>query len=392
MLGFNISTVMPQTLGSLSEQSCTFTDMRISQILAIDAEKHGRPLEISWSPNDNYMAVGTVHDSLDSNTKPNLFAIWDTQTWEQIFSFELPGDYYAQSISWSPDSTYVVIFYRDRLMAWNTSTWDHTEITVPEMSIYRVSWTNDNELVTLSDTGAWLGTDIKPYGNVPRLWNVTDGTLIQDFGVIGLQADIAFMDDRWLIVTSTEDALRAYYIGNEEHNLIQLQNAQLVDMAVNTNTIYLATATQSQPGTQIQVWDLTDNNELLSVSDVEYTGGGRLLEAANFLLVYQYSGAGEIWDIEAQVAFPNLNVDRQDYRLIRADWSLATMCVAATTYPDSNIETSALIYLLDVASGQQITHFKGHSEGYYVSRLAWSTSGQQLASSSSDSTIIIWQA
>ena len=254
-----------------------------------------------------------------------------------------------------------------------------------------MSWTNDNELITLSDTGAWLGTDIKPYGNVPRLWNATDGALIRDFGIIGLQANVAFIDERWLIVTSVEDTLRAYYVDDEEHNLIQLQNTQLVDVVVNTDTIYLATVIQSQPESRIQVWDLTDNEELFSVSGGEYTGSGQLLENATFLLLYQYTGAGEVWDIEAQSAFPDLNVDREDYRLIRADWSLATMCAAATTYPASNVETSALVYLLDVISGEQIALLRGHSEGYYVTRLAWNTSGQQFASSSSDGTIIIWQ-
>lgn len=284
----------------------------------------------------------------------------------------------------------MAIFYRERLIVWNTTTWNHVEVTVPETEIYRVSWVGNNEFITISDSGAWLGTGIQAYGNIPRLWNADDGTLEHEFGVLGVQADVALVDDRWLIATSDNEELRAYYEDNPGDNLLRLENAQLLDLNVSAGVIQLATVIADGNSNTIQVSELNSGEELLRTSGSQYTKSGHFLANGQFLLINQYDNLGELWKLEDQERFPDLNIDRQDYLQVHVAWSPATMCAAATTYGENDPTLSAIIYLLDLSTGQQIITLEGHRQGGYVYRTAWNTNGQLLASSE-DNTILIWQ-
>jgi WD40 repeat protein len=382
-----LSASIPQQPVS-AEDACSFTNAQVYETLPSNGEKYGHPVEIAWSPDDRYLAAGTTQDDAVKTQKVNLFSVWDAQTWQPLLSFELPVPYYAHSISWSPDARHVAIFYRERLMVWNTAAWDYVEISVPEAAIYQMFWIDDTSLITLSDTGAWLSTAIKPYGNVSRLWDVDEGSLVRDFGVIGIQSRVVRVDGRWVIVRVDSDALRAYYEDDASHDLLRVEDAQLID--VNASTLQVAMASFEQEATTIQVWDLISGKALLSRTGEQYAGTGRFL-ADGFLSLNQHDSAGEVWEIEEQRQFPRLDIDRKDYKAIRVAWSLTTMCAAVSLFPSDDPAISSSVELYDMETRQHLASLEGHQAGFYVSRIAWSTSGQFLASSSTDDTIIIWQ-
>jgi WD40 repeat protein len=312
---------------------------------------------VAWSPDGRYLAAGYLMD-----TSARIWDVEGGQTVEVLGSFR--GG--VSLVSWSPNGKYLVTASSEpnrTLRVWDTSTWEAMFVTDPvantdktTTSITSVSWSPDSSQIAVglaTTTGA--GVDYLRQIDTKSLLKIYDvpggsnsATLVYP-SISGI-GSVDWSPDGNTIVFTVDPDDSAWYA-----TVVLLWDLSAGD----------------GPSTDKNTWQLVREDALITLTDVRWSPDGKYI-AGN-------SGDNSVKVFEASTGDLE-HVLPADGEISHVDWSPdGTRIIASVRGGAAKGADSEYVQVWHVSSEQTVAIFKS---GPVLHALAWSPDSKRIATSS----------
>jgi RNA polymerase sigma factor (sigma-70 family) len=321
------------------------------------------------------LAVSSDGKTLASGASSSTIRLWDAATGQE--RFPQGGAYSAPyGLSFATDGSSVLLRSRDHtqrrwdwfhdketVTTWKSQPWGLTNRITPDGKTMAAVHPSDHTI------GIW--TD--PESKEPRRLGKHDGRVLV----------LEFSPDSNLLASGGRDALIRIWDLHAGKELGRIQvDHQIECLAFSPDGKTLASGGAALKGPTIQLWEVPSGKRLRSldhngeVADLAFSPSGKLLAAADF----RDKDGPHLWDLHSGREIPLPRAGQEGNAL--------------TFSPDSrllawgSVNGENRIHIVEIASRQEVLHFEGHHSG--ILRLAFSPTGQLLASGGGDATVLIW--
>lgn len=415
--GFAWSTDGTRIIGSGSNNTALVWDASTGSLLA--TLQHNREIRyMTWNSNDTRVACVDI----DGNVY-----LWNAISYEHLATWQQEN--WVPEITWSPNGSYLVSSGGRRVDVWNTQTYEHSAILVPQRrfdapavwspdGLYLVTGDADGT-VRVWETSTWelalmleehfgLFSDLKAIdwcsddgqlslivvsAHTAHKWDVVMGELKRSLAKH--QADIQDIawssDNRRIAVNVDGKVLQIWDVVTEELvGFWETANYAWPDTRdtwpedrqrpfawLSNNTLLL-----KEHDDKLHVWNIT-TNELVNTpsefSNKQYTLIGRVNDAELVLLGYEKGDeTSQLWKAEVW--------DIQNWQL-KKTWNLMTESGLARTVTTWNPDNTQLAYIsnddavkiLDIETGQITVNWEITEGMSLISYIEWSPTGDRIA-------------
>jgi WD40 repeat protein/uncharacterized caspase-like protein len=319
----------------------------------------GRGIRLTAAPSDKQLGFPSPDGRLLALFAPNSNAvsILETPSGRQLQTLApATGDVVVQRVSFSPDSTMLVVTY----MA--------SEAQMRKPRTLGQFGSNENQL---------------------KIWEVKSGRELHTLALANTPGEAGFSSDGRVLATlgsMGEISLWDTATGNKLRDLTSSPMADLSQMMNGMNPAQLRNMKPGKPGSMPQMPDMTAIAGMMtnmmgsmsagtmgrSVTSLSFSPDGRTLAIGGVETKSNFDLAAMMNPAVAQ------RNQKKNSKPPDAEEMMKNM----------KVEAVGQVTLWDVATGGQIGALKGHGKG--VTQVAFSRDGRLLASSSSDHTIRIW--
>ncbi len=337
--------------GCLEKMECTRLDVRLFNLKIQGGEmekidrQQGSIYSIDISPNQAMMVSGG---------EDGLVRIWDTNSWEEIHTFD-DSDSTVQAVAFSPQGNTIAAADADgKIRVWDIKTKQLIQTISDDGSIYSLKFSPDGTLlVSVNDIGYVV------------LWSVETGERINQVGVSETEyrSDfLAFSPDGITVAIASS--------GQESYS----------DYDFSTDT-YLWNSTSSQRDFQ-HLGDVdhpVDSKVVVFSPDGEYLAAGSCVSP---LIQAEVCSRGKIliW----KTKFP--------YTLMKTMEGHVGWITTITYSADGKLLATGgedgMIWIWDAETGEEVRRLWGHTG--VVRSIVFSNDGKKLVSASDDGSIRIW--
>jgi WD40 repeat protein len=138
-------------------------------------------VRVAYSPGGKWITAAVAH----FDPGETVFHVWDSETYQEIRHFDLPGT--MNDFAWSPDEHFIAAVTEDgRLVVWDTSTGKRVKVLREPSSLKSVAYSPDGCCIaaggrhptTLWDTANWKKIGILGGGQVRSIYYSPDGDYI----------------------------------------------------------------------------------------------------------------------------------------------------------------------------------------------------------------------
>ncbi len=323
--------------------------------------EHGETvMALAFSPDGKYLAAGVFDD--------DMAVLWNVDRSARVRSFRHAGP--VNGVAWSPDGTKLV-----------TSSWDKTAKSwdiraSPAMRVLEGHWQGVYAVAASAD-GSRFAT--ASGDDTARLWDASTGRVIAELrGHIHDLSAVAFSEDGTMLATASWDGTARLWDAKSGAFVRTLKGheGRVHAVAFSPNGERVATASADE---RVHIWDRASGavertlEHDSSVADVSFSPDGTQL------FTVTTAGTGHLWSSNSGQA---LSLD-YDGLVTAAAFSPDKTRLALSTKGNE-------IVIWDRASKTASMTFAGHSEPVRV--LAFSRTGELLASASEDGTVRVWDA
>ena len=292
------------------------------------------------------------------------------------------------SISWSPDSSKIVVGLRDStVVIMDASTGNklktlsgHTE------HVYSVDWSQKGDKII---SGSW--------DSYVKIWDATTGNLLQDVFLTNEIRAVSWSPNGNLAAAGGSYDNRVRIINATTGNIIENltgHTGSIESFAWSPDGSLLASGS-GWMDTTIRIWDTVTWTEVKTltghngeVSSLDWSSDGSML-----LSTEGYAGGTpdkkiHIWDVTAGTIIRDITTNLDVYGLYSADFSPDDSKIVSGTWEINDPEHKNLVLVWDTNSGTLLNTFYGHTYGVLSTK--WSPDGMKIASGSLDRSLRIW--
>lgn len=291
------------------------------------------------------------------------------------------------SISWSPDSSKIVVGLRDSTVVIMDALTGNKLKTLSGHTehVYSVDWSQKGDKII---SGSWDS-------NV-KIWDATTGNLLQNVFLSNNIRAVSWSPNGNLAAAGGSYDYRVRIINATTGKVIENltgHTSSIESLAWSPDGSLLASGS-GWMDTTIRIWDTITWTEVKTltghngeVSSLDWSSDGSML-----LSTEGYAGGTpdkkiHIWDVTAGTIIRNITTNLDVYGLYSADFSPDDSKIVSGTWeindPDKN-----LVLVWNTNSGTLLNTFYGHTYGVLSTK--WSPDGMKIASGSLDSSLRIW--
>jgi WD40 repeat protein len=303
--------------------------------------------------------------------------IWDTVTGKEMWSIR-GHDYWAYSVSFSPDGKLLVSGGDNDIKTWDAGTGSNLmTLRGHEAPVYTVSFSPDGKCV------ASCG-----YDNMIKVWNIATGeTMMTLRGHEQVVYNVLFTPDGKRVVSSSEDGTIKVWdmVARREFTRLVGNNSQIECVEFSPDGKRIVSAA---PYDGIKIWDIESATELNTISKPPH-GWTRAYSVAfspdsKRLASGDGYGIFRTWDVATG----------KEITTFRSPKALITS-TSVSFSPDGKLVASAsggidkTVKVWNANTGKEIMTLTGHES--LVTCVAFSPDGKFIASGSSDPNIKVWE-
>jgi len=225
-------------------------------------------------------------------------------------------------------------------------------------------------------------------GNKVRVWNVSDGSVIEDISYSGVMACAFSPDNSMLAIGGSGIKI---IDTSDWSTLHTLSHSDVWDLDWTSNSGTLASA----GGTTVKTWNASTGANLKSYNSINYTPAGDQDMGLNGVAIAPNgsqvaccgaANAVEVWDTSTDEKL--VEMDNHVGIIRSGDVSPDETKIAVGTFSSGDYDPDIVIF--SVSTGEVLATCSGHTE--QISCVDWSPDGTKLVSTSRDATVRIWNA
>lgn len=335
-----------------------------SEITAI-AHHQNRVTDVVYTPDGDFFVSGSVDST---------YAVWDSDTFELVYSGQRDVDIENLDITTESDPWLLAVADADQIAIVN-NTWG----VVSEISPADVGLASDITSIRINPTGSLLMVGFTN-GEI-GLWNPRNGSLVQTF-VGGDNIRVNGVDflprDNKVIAGFDDGSMRIWDMTTSRQTDVFNLEKSIRDLAVNGQQVRMAVAQEGE----MRIWDIQGSAEIRrftghtgQVSAVAYHPEGELILSGSFdttLILWDTSNAEAVRSYtghEGNVVALAFNADGSRF------------------ISGSNDQTARI---WDTETGEITRTLDGHNAN--VTAVAWHPSSGMVATGAFDNRVILWDA
>jgi len=332
--------------------------LRDGQLLNFSESHSSEVMSFSFSPDGKTLATGSV----DRRVK-----LWDAATGTCLRTILGHGGW-VTALDWSTDGRYLLSGDNDGLI----KIWD---INVKELPVWP-----DQKPSPVSATVFTSGNELIAIGRAPdgnlKLWNLSQGKLLQDLGAVDQVMSAAFSEDAALVAVTVEPQVRIYSV----------KTGKLISI-LETRAENLYSLEFSPDGTKLLSGDRQGNVIISEVSNGRTEAplkGENMYYRAVFspdgkkIATADQDGKIRIWDAASKTIERTLTGHTGVVKLLSFSPNGQRLASAA----DDNT-----VRLWDPATGQELKQRIGSDS---VQGIAFAPDGKRLVTVSLDGAVVLW--